>query len=631
MEATPGPADHADTPDAPDTPAAETNVSAGDATPRSWSRPAVLAVAIATAVVFAPVLVALIGLVRPTWYPTGDLAQAELHVRAFWSDPPLVGAAGRIATAEGVQGSHPGPALWLAMWPVYALLGGSSAALMTSVVVVHLCTAALALWLAWRRGGLALVALLAACLVLVVRAGGPEVFTEPWNPWMALLPFLVVLLALWSVLVDDLWAAPIAVLAGSYSVQAHAGYLLVVGGLFLVVLAVVVWRHRRVERARAARWVGLAVLLGVVAWIPPLVDQLRREPGNLSVIRESFGRPDGPYLGIGEVAEIATVQFNLLGPWVFGPARDSFGVVALVGYVAAVLLWAVAIRSSLRRHASDELALHALLGAAWVLALLSITRIFGRYFEYTIRWVWFLMALTVAGSLWSWWNGRRHRAAAIGRFGPPLLAAVTGLVVVVAIAQFAARSQPTGEADSRIVGGLVPEVIDGLDRGERYLLRWWDPTLLGATGFGAGLELERRGYTVGYDPSFSAAVMPHRIVPEETADAVLYLVLGEPSIERARAIAGLTELGGYDLRTSEQQARSAALRVAIEEELTRAGQADRIVLLDEYYGQAQLILNEPRPSAALLVLLEEYVELRQPAVLFRAEPGTAVFPLGAAG
>jgi hypothetical protein len=582
-------------------------------------------------VAFAPVVVALVGLLRPTWYPTGDLAQAELHVRGFWSDPPLVGAAGRIATAEGVQGSHPGPALWLAMWPLYALLGSSSAALTVSVVVVHLATVALALWLAWRRGGTPFVALLAVGLLVVVRAGGPEVFTEPWNPWMALLPFLVVLLALWSVLDDDLWAAPIAVLAGSYSVQAHAGYLLVVGGLFLAVLGVVVWRHRRADRARAVRWVAVSAAVGVVAWIPPLVDQLWREPGNLSVLRESFGRPDGPYLGLGEVAEIATVQFNLLGPWVFGPARDSFGLLALVGYVAAVVLCAVAIRSARRRRAEDELALHALLGVAWVLALVSITRIFGRYFEYTIRWVWLLMALTVAASLWSLWNDRRRRTEPFRRWAPAALGALTGVVLVLAVGQFSVRAEPTGEIDGRIVGGLVPEVVAELDPAERYLLRWWDPTLLGATGFGAGLELERRGFTVGYDPSFSAAVMPHRILPEEAADAVLYLVLGEPSIERARSTAGLTELGGFDVRSPAQQERSAALRTAIEEELTRSGQADRIRLLDEYYGQAQLLLNEPRPSAALGALLEEYVDLRQPAVLFRAEPGTPVFPLGGDG
>ena len=95
------------------------------------------------------------------------------------------------------------------------------------------------MWLAWRRGGPVFAVVLAGCLAVVVRAGGPHVFTEPWNPWMGLLPFLVFVLALWCLLERDLWAAPVAVLAGSYSVQAHAGYLLIVVGMLVAVTALV--------------------------------------------------------------------------------------------------------------------------------------------------------------------------------------------------------------------------------------------------------------------------------------------------------------------------------------------------------------------------------------------------------
>ena len=40
-----------------------------------------------------------------------------------------------------------------------------------------------------------------------------------------------------------------------------------------------------------------------MVWIPPLVDQLRRDPGNLSILRDSFGNPDAPYLGLADVAK----------------------------------------------------------------------------------------------------------------------------------------------------------------------------------------------------------------------------------------------------------------------------------------------------------------------------------------
>ena len=108
---------------------------------------------------------------------------------------------------------------------------------------------------------------------------------------------------------------------------------------------------------------------------------------------------------------------------------------------------------------------------------------------------------------------------------------------------------------------------------------------------------------------------------------MLYLVLGEVSIERARETPGLVELGGFEPRDAAGRERSAELRREIERQLTEAGQGDRIALLDAYYGQAQLLFNEPAPPPGVLELLGEYIDLRQPAVMFRAQPGTPVLPL----
>jgi len=586
-----------------------------------------VSIAGAVTIVFVPVVVALVALARPTWYPTGDMAQAELHVRGFWSHPPLVGAAGRIQNVDGVQGSHPGPALWIAMWPVYAALGSGSFALMVSVATVHLATLVVALWLAWRRGGPVFAGCLAGCLAFVVRAGGPEMLTEPWNPWMGLLPFLVFVLSVWCLLERDLWAAPLAVVVGSYSIQSHAGYLLVVGGMLVVAMVVVLRGTWRDDRRRFAVWSGWAALAGATAWLPPFVDQLRRSPGNVSILIDNFRHPDGPYLGLGDVAEIVLVQLNLFGPWVFGPGRDSFGAVAVVGFVGLLGLWALAVRDARSRHAGPELRVHGLLGVAWLLAVVSIARIFGPFFEYTVRWLWLLTVLVVSASVWTLSRGRGGAGVLPTRRTSTALVAVPLAVTMLGAVQFATRAEPTGASDSRIVGGLVPEIVDDLDRSEHYLLRWWDPAVLGATGFGTVLELERRGFTVGVDLQFAAAALPHRVQPEASASAVLYLVLGDVSIARARQIPGLVELGGFEPRDAAGRQRSDELRREIERQLTEAGQGDRIALLDAFYGQAQLLFNEPAPPPGVLDLLGEYIDLRQPAVMFRAQPGTPVLPL----
>ena len=95
---------------------------------------------VVTCLIIVPVAISLIRAGSHTWFPTGDMAQAELHMRGFWRHPPLVGAAGRIGNfmVPFGQGSHPGPAMWVAMLPVYLLLGRTSFALLAAVATVQL-------------------------------------------------------------------------------------------------------------------------------------------------------------------------------------------------------------------------------------------------------------------------------------------------------------------------------------------------------------------------------------------------------------------------------------------------------------------------------------------------------------
>jgi hypothetical protein len=65
-----------------------------------------------------PLLVALMALRDPRWYPSLDYAMTELRVRdVATSHAPMVGLAGRIH-GHGQQGSHPGPVSFWLLWPV---------------------------------------------------------------------------------------------------------------------------------------------------------------------------------------------------------------------------------------------------------------------------------------------------------------------------------------------------------------------------------------------------------------------------------------------------------------------------------------------------------------------------------
>ena len=78
------------------------------------------------AVLAFPLVVALVELRRPHWYPLLDMAQTEIRVRDVTTGhPPLIGLAGRIGPFGPDGGSHPGPLSFYALWPVWKLFGGS--------------------------------------------------------------------------------------------------------------------------------------------------------------------------------------------------------------------------------------------------------------------------------------------------------------------------------------------------------------------------------------------------------------------------------------------------------------------------------------------------------------------------
>jgi hypothetical protein len=595
----------------------------------AWLRPRP---ALLTLLLSIPIIVAWIVLAGDPWYPTGDMAQAELHVRGIWSHLPLVGAAGRIESDLGVQGSHPGPSLWFAMYPVYALFGRSSIGLMAGAASVSIAAVAVSLWLAARRGGTILMVAVALVLAVLIRSSGPAVFTEPWNPWLAFIPFLAFVLAVWSAVAGDnrMWA--LAVVLGSHCIQCHTGYIVVVLGMLgvgVLWVAVRAFRHRDLM-APTVRGLAGGVVAGVLMWLLPLIDQLTRSPGNAAILFQHFGRPGEPYLPRRVAAEALLNQMSLTGPWLTGPEIPW---VFWPGSIGFALLWIAALVMVWRRRDTNEIQIHALLVVAAALGALSVSRIFGPYFEYTVRWLWIVAAGIVAASvatLWRAWTAARpDRAPSRQRVVAGVLV-VTCVFTALASVQFGARAEIAGAGDGRLVGGLVDEVESALSDDARYLLRWWDPAGLGGPGFGLQVELERRGKSIGVDEQFAAASLPHRVLAEDDATAVLYLVIG-PQIDEVRGTPGLQEVAAFDPRSPEQKARSEELRSLLEEGLAAAGRPELIEALDAQYGQARLIFADPPLPPDIAELAGEFVGLRQPGVVFIAPPGTPVPALGIGG
>ena len=591
-------------------------------------------IGIVTSIISVPLVIAVVTLIaRERWFPAGDMAQAELHMRGFFTHPPLVGAAGRIVGDAGTQGSHPGPALWVAMLPVYLLGARSSDALMLAVVSVHIVSILAAVMLAYRRGGRLLAALTGLATLCFVRSSGTDFMIEPWNPWLALLPFMVFILLIGEVVAPVSLSSPkgratafvIAVVVGSYCVQCHAGYVPLVFAAFFGALGVLVYDVGR--KGHIFQTVGISLCVGLAMWTPPILDQWRRTPGNLSVLWQHFASPSEPTIAFGSAVRVIATQMNILGPWLTGPgARAPSETWAqypgFIAFVALVLVVAVLAR---QRGLSGLLRMQLMFCGLLIVSVISILRIFGPYFEYTIRWLWILSALTIAHSCFvlSRIFGISQCLKTKKLFTAGAVAIVSALLMTSAV-QAHQRVHIPGPTESRILAELIPQAIEALDPQSSYLLRMYDPYTLNATGFGSLLELERQGFDVGVDFFRAAAALPHRIRSEKSVDSILWVVVG-PAIVRADLDPVLKKVAYVDPRTAQEVILAEQLLNDIREGLIAAGRSELVSSLDT--PGASLLFAEPALPHPVAEMVRQLIRWGQPVAMYVSTPGTIVASL----
>lgn len=615
---------------------------------RPGPRPAVV-VAGLTAVVVLPLAIALVALSSPRWYPLLDLAMTELRVRDVGTrHTPLVGLVGRLSS-NGNQGSHPGPISFWALAPVYRLLGGSAWSLFVGVVMLNTTAIALTLWIALRRGGTTLALGFAAAIAVVLHLYGTQVLTEPWNPYLPVMWWLLTLVALWAVLCDDLPMLPVAVFAASFCMQTHVSYLGLIGGFAALGAAglglhAYRLRHDRDGVRRVVRWGAISLAFGVLLWLPTIIDQVTGDPGNASIVFDHFFHAEDDPIGVGRGGELFGVHLNL---WrlLAGQHATSGSVVpgvllVLVWLAAAVVTWRLPVARAeagaeaepaatpggRRRLAAAGrgplLRLHAVVAVALVLGLISSTRILGFVWFYLTLWAWSISMLAAVAIAWTAVVVATER----GSLRPVAARAGLGLLAVVLAAWTtmfsidAVDAEPTQANYSAMVGEFTGAVTAAIDGGRvegggpegRYLLTWTDGVNLGSTGYGLLAELERRGYDIGVIEAHEAGARPHRVMPIADATAEVHISLG-PDIPVWEQKPGAEQVVYVDLRTDEQIAEYERARVEAIELLERQGRDELVSMVDA--APFQLYFDESLPQETRDVV-QVLADLGQPAAVF---------------
>ena len=105
---------------------------------------------------------------------------------------------------------------------------------------------------------------------------------------------------------------------------------------------------------------------GVAVWIPPIVDQSIHDPGNFSILLDTFRAQTDEVIGLRRGAHIWLTQLDPVGNWLLGTRRIQGSV---VGGAALLVAWAAAAAVAWRQRHRDLVRLNLVLAVQSLCAL----------------------------------------------------------------------------------------------------------------------------------------------------------------------------------------------------------------------------------------------------------------------
>ncbi len=218
------------------------------------------------------------------WVPTGDAAITTLRIKdVFTAHPPLVGMAALTSTGTSHPYSFPG-ALQLYLLAVPVKLLGTSWGPLLGMAAINSAFLVLTAWLLRRRVGFLGAIIGCAFLASLVWAVGSQVIVDLTPMQMDPLPFILLLVAAWSVADGDDAALLVLAVVGNYLVLDHLKFTIAAPGLGLFALVAYALHLRSTRRAdpdgwparrrHAAAWFGGALAFTAVVWLPPLYQEV---------------------------------------------------------------------------------------------------------------------------------------------------------------------------------------------------------------------------------------------------------------------------------------------------------------------------------------------------------------------
>ncbi len=416
------------------------------------------------ALLLLPLVVAAVRIVGRSHAPIdSDNALIELRVRDVGTaHTPLVGSYDRFGF------NQPGPALLYALTVPYRLAGSQAWGLQLGALCINAAAVVFVMVIARRRAGLVGAMGAAAVLSLALHGMGAHGLANPWEPWIVILALVALAVAVVDVLNGHLWSLVAVAVFASFAAEVVLAVSLVAFVLAVVAFAAVVVRARR-ERIAWATWrrpVGVAVGVGVVAWLPPAIDIAVHRGGNLRRVLD-FARGGDTALGWRGGYRLLSLQMSPRGSWLTDrvplntfvstirlAAAPLVPVALVVMLVAAGLAW----RRGARRAAVFA-GVALLMAALYVVAYSRVVGEVFQWFPYFGRPAGIVVWMAGGACAWAALPPPVRRRVAAGVVGA--LAVVIALTTVVSVRNTA--SEPLGPPpDSRAIERLGARVAPEL-------------------------------------------------------------------------------------------------------------------------------------------------------------------------
>lgn len=479
-----------------------------------------------------PVLASLWAVVTSSWIPVSDFAVLEAHIRDVGtSNSPLTGPFSRFGF------DHPGPVLADVLAVPYRLMGDDPRGMLIGAVLVNAVAVTYVACAALRRGTrFALWTGVLVNLLLWSQASTSGALLSPWNPYVALLPFLAAAFACWRLSEGSRTAVLAVVLAGSWSVQCHVGYLPLVipmaayGGT-------TAWRRGALRSRAGLRWMAASALAAVALWAPVAIDQVLGS-GNAADIARWSVRPGEERIGLDVAVRLAGRQLWPHSSWSgAGDGTEAFtgGLVAHERWELVVPIAALAAAGATALVRRDRSMRHLATLAALTtgVALLALSRVTGVVAPYVVLWLRVVALLVWLPASWAAWSWVRPLVPAGARRSVTAALAATLIVSSAASAVAAARQEAPGAGAGEAVRALSIEVRREIGPGAVVTIASFDHAYV-YVGGGLQLDLERRGYDAfePTNPEGTALLGAHRQIDRADADRNFVVFSGAADVAR---------------------------------------------------------------------------------------------------